>query len=434
MLKKWLLIIMTMMLCVPAFAMDNTTDLHDAYTMQGMVILSRHNIRSPKTGEGTTLAKMTPHQWSKWTSAPTELSLRGGERETIMGQYFRQRLVKEGLITDNYIPKDGEMRFYANSMQRTLATAQYFTSGMLPVANVRIEHKFVPSAMDPVFNPQVTNGSAAFREQAMKEIRAMGGEKGLIGIGEKLQKEYTLLEKVLDFKKSELAKEKNMTAFRTDDLTINLNPNKQPSLSGSMNLAFNASDALILQYYEEPDARKAAFGKKLSDAEWDTVAHVKDAWGDVLFTAPSVATNVAHPLLIELNSELKNKNRKFAFLCGHDPNICSVLAALGVKEYNLPYSIEKKAPIGCKLVIEKWTDKTGDEFARMRLVYQSTKQLRNREMLTNDNPPLFYEIELQDLDKNEYGLYKLQDLVDRFQQAIDANDALPQEQADPVAA
>ena len=61
-------------------------------------------------------------------------------RELMMGQYFRKRLVRDGLIAENEQPKEGEIRFYANSLQRTIATAQYFSSGMLPIANVPIEH------------------------------------------------------------------------------------------------------------------------------------------------------------------------------------------------------------------------------------------------------------------------------------------------------
>jgi glucose-1-phosphatase len=36
-----------------------------------------------------------------------------------------------------------------------------------------------------------------------------------------------------------------------------------------------------------------------------------------------------------------------------------VNAALEVEEYSLPKSIEKKTPIGSKLVFEKWVDNSG---------------------------------------------------------------------------
>ena len=344
-----------------------------------------------------------------------------------MGQYFRKRLEKEQLIPENYQPKAGEVRFYANSMQRTIATAQYFSSGMLPVANVRIEHKYAPSKMDPVFNPQLTFVSDAFRAQAMQEISSMGGTGGLQGINEKLSGEYRLMEKVLDMQKSESAISTGIKHFRNDDLSIILDLNKEPSMRGSLKTANQASDAIILQYYEESDPLKAGFNHKLSNEDWVKLARIKDVYGDVLFTAPSVAVNVAHPLLQEMRAELSNTNRRFAFLCGHDSNIASVLAALDAAPYTLPQSIEKKTPIGSKVVIEKWLGKDGQEYASLSLVYQSTTQLRDRTMLSLETPPMIYPLTLNGLTKNTDGLYRLSDIEHRFDQAIAAYDQLPKD-------
>ena len=36
---------------------------YDGYTLEHMDVLSRHNIRSPLTGAGSTLDQLTPHQW-----------------------------------------------------------------------------------------------------------------------------------------------------------------------------------------------------------------------------------------------------------------------------------------------------------------------------------------------------------------------------------
>ena len=422
-------------LCVSLIAFSgvataaNSVPSQDKYKLEEMVILSRHNIRSPLSGNGSALAKLTPHEWFKWTSGPSELSLRGGQLETMMGQYFRQYLVKEGVMPENYIPEENEMRFYANSMQRTIATAQYFSSGMLPVANVRIEHKFAPSKMDPVFNPQLTFMSTEFIYKAMDEISHMGGEAGLQGIGKKMSAQYRTIEKALDLNKSEIAKKEGLKQFRDDDLQIILEQNKEPAMKGSLKLANSASDAFILQYYEEEDPVKAGFGHKLSQKEWELIASIKDIYGDVLFTAPSVAVNVAHPLLEEMSKELALKDRKFTFLCGHDSNIASVLAALEAEEYSLPDSIEKKTPIGSKLVIEKFVDKSGNEFAKLSIVYQSTRQLRERTALTIENPPVSFDIRLKGLKANSDGLYKLEDVQQRFKKAIDAYYDLPEDKA-----
>jgi len=415
---------------------ERPASFHDDYQLEEMVILSRHNIRSPLSGNGSALGNLTPHTWFRWTSGPSELSLRGGQLETMMGQYFGQWLESEGVIKDKntYIPAEGEMRFYANSMQRTIATAQYFSSGMLPVANVTIEHKFAPSKMDPVFHPQLTFMSDAFRTQAMKEISAMGGQKGLQGINDKVENNYRIIEKALDLKDSPAAKKDGLTKFRSDDLQILLEINKEPAMKGSLKQANSASDAFILQYYEEPDKVKAGFGHKLTQKEWEEIAGIKDVYGDVLFTAPSVAVNVAHPLLQEMSKELAVPGRKFTFLCGHDSNIASVLAALDVEEYNLPNSIEKKTPIGSKLVVEKFAGKDGQEYAALSVVYQNTQQLRDRTALTLDNPPEIFPLKLKGLNANADGLYLLKDVQNRFQQAIDAYDKLPQDTAAQKAA
>ena len=55
---------------------------HNEYKLEQVVVLSRYNIRSPLSGKGSTLDKSTPYKWHEWTSAPSELSLKGGMLET----------------------------------------------------------------------------------------------------------------------------------------------------------------------------------------------------------------------------------------------------------------------------------------------------------------------------------------------------------------
>lgn len=331
-----------------------------------------------------------------------------------MGQYFRKWLVSEGLMKENEMPEEGAMRFYANSMQRTIATAQYFSSGMLPVANIRVEHHCEIGKMDPVFNPQLTDVTDDFRRQAMQEITAMGGEKGLNGISEKMADNFRLLEQVLDMEQSAACLQGDTCRFRTDDLQIHLVQNREPAMGGSFRLACQAADALVLQYYEESDAVKAAFGDTLSIEEWEKISEIKDWYGDVLFTAPVVAHQVAAPLLQTIAEELQTEGRKFTFLCGHDSNIGSVLAAIEAEDYSLPQTIEKKTPIGSKLVMEKWQDAEGQYFVSISLVYQSTEQLRQLSLLDLNNPPVVFPLQLKGLTTNHDGLYRMNDFLQRF--------------------
>ena len=416
-----------LLLLCPLLAMgqlQRSEAFKNQYKLKEVVILSRHNIRSSLSVNGSVLQKMTPHQWIKWSAAPSELTLRGGVLETIMGQFFRKWTVNEGLFTENAVPTVDEVNFYANSMQRTIATAQYFSSGFMPVANLHINHRFTPSKMDPVFFPALTKSSEAFKTQALKEIAAMGGKKGIVGINEGLKDSYQLIEKVLDLKHSPACQSGEVCAFDDYNTQLKLEKGDEPNMKGSLKFANSASDALILQYYEDTDPIQAAFGQKLTNADWEKIAKVKDVYGDVLFTAPIVAVNVAHPLLVYMKDELNAKNRKFTFLCGHDSNIASVNAALEVEEYSLPQSIEKKTPIGSKLVFEKWVDKAGKEFVAVNIVYQTTEQLRNVSLLNLENPPVVFSLKLKGLQANADGLYTIESVNDRFDKAIRAYEAI----------
>lgn len=418
-----LLLILTIICPVLAQAqLQRSEAFKGKYKLKEVVILSRHNIRSPLSTNGSALSKMTPHEWTNWSSAASELTLRGGVLETEMGQFFRKWTIETGLFKDNYVPTIDEVNVYANSMQRCIATAQYFSGGFMPVANLRVNHRYVPSKMDPIFFPRLTKSTEAFRTEAMKQINAMGGKEGLVGINKSLKESYDLIAKVLDMKQSEYYKKGEIKDFVNNDTQITLELNQEPGMKGSLKNANSASDAFILQYYEEPDGMKAAFGHKLTTEDWTKIAKVKDVYGDVLFTAPIVAVNVAHPLLQYMYDELNDKDRKFTFLCGHDSNIASVDAALGVEEYSLPNSIEKKTPIGSKLVLEKWVDAAGKAYIAVNLVYQSTDQLKQMSLLDLQHAPQVFSLKLKGLNQNTDGLYTFEDVNARFLQAIRAYD------------
>ena len=408
---------------------QRSKEFKDKYKLKEAVVLSRHNIRAPLSDEKSTLGQMTPHKWHKWSSGKSELSSRGGALETMMGQYFRKWAVDAGLFPENHEPSATDVNVQANSMQRCIATAQYFSSGFMPVGGIRVNHKFSPSKMDPLFNPQLTKSSPEFRAEAMKQIEAMGGKKGIVGINEKIKPEYEFMMEVLDVKDSPMAKanDPKLQALTNYNTEIVLDKWGEPSMkSGSALKELNAaSDAFILQYYEEPDTLAAGFGHNLTRKDWERLAHVKDVYQDVLFTAPIVAVNVAKPLIQYMFDELQSPDRKFTFLVGHDSNLSSVATALGIEEYEVPNAIEKKTPIGSKMVIEKFVGPDGEEYADINLVYQSVDQLRNMELLDLDNPPMIYPLSFSGLQKNADGLYKMSDVANRFEQALRAYEAIP---------
>ena len=86
--------------------------------------------------------------------------------------------------------------------------------------------------------------------------------------------------------------------------------------------------------------------------------------------------------------------------------------------------MEKKTPIGCKLIFETFTGKDNVQYADILLVYATAAQLRAETALSYDNPPAGVRIRLKGLKENADGLYILSDVQQRFTQALTAYDKL----------
>ena len=388
------------------------------YTLDQMVILSRHNIRSPLVSKNSVLSRLTNsnYQWFLWQGSPSTLTAKGERLEIQMGKFFREWLEKKDFISQ-YSADNYAFRFYANGKQRCQLTAKSFANALLPGVNPRVEMNVQFDAMDPVFNPQITKISDGFVATAQKEIKDLFGD-----LNAKAASGYAMMEKVIDITGSPAYPD--TSSFSQFPSSVSFKLNAEPSMSGGLKMACTVSDALSLQYYEEPDEKKAAFGHDISFDDWVTISSVKEWYGDVLFTAPSVAVNVAHPLLQTILNEMQNEKRIFTFLCGHDSNIGSVLAALEAESADLPGSIEKRTPIGGKLIFERFTGPDGAEYADILLVYASAAQLRAESALTYDNPPMGVKIKLKGLKENSDGLYALADVEERITKALRAYDNL----------
>ena len=397
----------------------------DDYKLEKVLVFSRHNIRSPHADQADPL---TPHKWFKWTSPSRELSLRGGALETELGQYFRKYLIDEGFMPENYVPAEGEFLFYAYSYQRTIATAQYFSSGMLPIANVKVVRKYKLGTFDPIFDMKLKFVNEKFRAAVEKQISDRLGVKDVRDFDKRFANELALLEKVIDFKNSPYARKNGITTFRNGDTKLVLEVGKEPNWGGTINAAHTANDALIMQYYEEPTDKQAAFGQKLSDKQWKQIGELNAYGGNLEIMGTHAAGVVtAHPLLECMNAELADDSRRFTFLCGHDTNITGLLGALRVEDYTLPGVIDPRTPIGVKVVIEKWHGTDGEDYAALNLVYPDTAQIRSLTPMTLENPPRVYPLRLKGLQANADGLYLLRDVQGRFAEAIAAYDEFADE-------
>ena len=397
-------------------------DFRAKYQRKEVVVMSRHNIRSPLSSGGAAYQRVTPHTWFTWSSPSSQLSLRGGVLEAEMGQFFRQWVVSEGLLPDNYRPQGDEVLFYANSRQRTFATAKYFSAGFLPFANVEITHKLEEDKMDPVFTAQFTKMNDAYRQQVISEIQALnGGPQAWMAAQ---QSTLNLMEEVLDMAHSPAALQGDTTHFWFDDTQIKIEKGSEPKMTGGYTLANSVADALLLQCYESESF--APFGHELTMEQWRAICAIKEVYDGLLFTPHSASVNLAYPLVSRIREELNRDDRKFMFLCGHDSNLASISAALGLKLPATENAMERRTPIGSKIVFEKWSDGT-DEYVAVNLVYQAVNQLQGRLLLSLNVPPMVLPITIEGLTANSEGLYRFADFDTHVANAMAEYEAIEDE-------
>ena len=397
------------------------------YKLVKVVIMSRHNIRSPLTVNGSFIETMTPNKWFNWTSSPSETSLKGEILETIFGQYFRKYMEKEGLINVNYIPKsDKEILFYSNAMQRTISTAKFFSSGAFPLVNVRIKYNRELNKMDEVFNPVITIGNETYKNAVVDEVKKIYDNEDINDTIKHLKPNFRVLEKILNLKESKYAKTNNKAELSVEIFDYKLTQYKEPELIGDITRANSCADALLMQYYEEPNDEKASFGLKTTYDDWLKIGQIFDTFETLRFGIPILAYNIANKLLKEIKSELQNEERIFSYICGHDANIISILTSLENEKYELEDNMVQSSPIGGKIVFEKRINQeTNKAFIKIYLIYQGISQLRNCALMNSSYKPLMTEIKLKGLSQNNDGYYDYEDIMKRFDYAIEQDSVLP---------
>lgn len=376
----------------------------DNYTLEQVVVFSRHGLRAPLASPTSTLGKITPNQWPQWDTPASYLTTRGGVLESYFGHYFSEWLVDNKLLTENTCPSENEVYIYTNSLQRTIATGQYFTVGAFPGCIVPIIHKEKLGTMDPVFFPVISDDNPEFKQAAITSINQTAHAKGIEGLNQKLNNTYQDLSNIINYTQSTNCLADKQCDFTDLPTKIIIEKGKEPGITGPLRTGTSIADAFILQYYEGAPLQDIAWGKIKNNKQFEQLVAIKEHYNTVLFGSPVIAKQVAANLINYINQTFSEKNHtKFTFLVGHDSNVASLFSALKIKSYTLPDQFET-TPIGGKIVFQKWRDNhSGEALMKIEYFYQSTDQIRNLTQLNRNNPPHKVTLEMENCPTNTMG-------------------------------
>ncbi|MDO4178978.1 MAG: histidine-type phosphatase [Phascolarctobacterium sp.] len=387
------------------------------YALDKIFIFSRHNVRTRIGNADKVIAEYTARKWEAYPEISGHLTPHGSAAETLMGAYYRQYLEDEGFIPKDWHPDEDEIRFYANSYQRTIATARSFACGLTPVTDVKIEYYFDIDKKDPVFHPSTEiKDEEQFKKAAAwyDEMEEGHGQKAFFT---KVGKNLRSLEKIVAFKNSPFARDHKRKTIDEGQFAIIPNKGKIAGNKESFN-SFLIADAFIVRYYHTADDKKATWNTANSQVLMLGAGKYLTSCTDILLDNPAYSKNFIRNLVPEITKELKNDAHKFSFFCGHDTNVGALTSVLNVVPFELPATITPHTPIGGKLVVEKRKGIDNKYYASLNMVYASDKELRNLETLSLKNPPMKYPLVIKNLKSNDDGLYDWDEFVAHFENSV----------------
>lgn len=352
----------------------------DSLKLEQVLILSRHNVRTPLTEK---LESYASKSWPKWNAPAGYLTEKGARLEGYLGKYIAEWLDSEDFIEG--CPNEEEVLIYANTKPRTLATAKAFAESAFQFCNITVKHYENLEIFDPLFLPILHNTTEVFKNKVREEM-----EKKLKEIN--LTESYLELSRILNLRASDICKKLYLCELHLGRNEIVMEDGEEPNIRGPLDIGNSVVDSFIMSYYEGKPASEVAWGQIETDQQWELIATISKENQNVRFNLTTGAKDIAGPLLKFILDIFKEGTPKFTLLVAHDSNLNSVIRALDFKPFVLPNQFEP-FPIGGKIIFQKWSDVSG-QYLKVEYVYPTTKQLRNGERLSLLQPPQKVLLEL----------------------------------------
>jgi 4-phytase/acid phosphatase len=371
--------------CLRADA-DNTGD-----QLRLVIILTRHGVRSPLLSNEA-MAAFAGQAWPKWETAPGIQTPHGNQLVAFMGDYYRARYLRSGLLSGD-VATDGPLVFIrADNDQRTMDTARIIGKSLVPVGEPDV-HPLPEGTVDPLFRPykaHVGHPDSALATAAV--LGRMGGDPRNVerAYATQLDELNTVLWGKGAGPPSGVAATEVKTG--TNDYLV--------TLSGPLRTALSCTDSLLLEYLDgmaQPDVGWGRVdGKVMTDL---LVLHELffDLADRTYYPAQVGGSNLASHIVDTLEQgaledpvpgALGPPGEHIVVIAGHDSNIANVGGLFGMNWFIPGTQMNPTLPGGA-LLFELW--KRGGQqdayFVRTSYVSQTLDQMRESTPLSLDSPP-----------------------------------------------
>jgi 4-phytase/acid phosphatase len=247
----------------------------DGTVLKEIIIFGRHSVRAAVT-DTNSLDQYSANPYPDFVGVPTGyLTPRGQQAAGLLGSYFHDYLLHEGLLTGDASSDLARSYFRANTIQRSYMTAAKFGAGLIPGATIPV-HTYPTNTPDPVFDPLLAMVATVDPVRALTEVQ------GVFGAGTNLTSAYSgelsLISKALYPPGTQPTNDATQGSVDPTTLPITLTdsaplpPPLPPYYTGNvinmggLKSAVSAADPFVMQYADGFPTNDVGWGRLTLDA------------------------------------------------------------------------------------------------------------------------------------------------------------------------
>lgn len=382
---------------------SSQTVTDDNTILKQIIIFGRHGVRSP-TPSPAAYAVYSPRPYPDFGVPVGYLTVHGQQAEVLLGTYFHDYLIAEGLLTGDASTDLGHSYFRANSIQRSNLTAAMLGRGLIPGVTIPV-HSYPFGQPDPVFDPIAAGVAVVNANRAAHEAQEVFNSG--TALASAYSPEFSLIRSVLFNYQTGIEPPPATPSGITDataqpiPLTANtagLSAGSVVTLGGVLD-AVNAADPFIMEYADGLPLADVAWGRLSADALSQS-SRLITLEESIAFRTPYLAqvqsSNAAAHVLRSMKQAVlgaavpgafSSPATQVAVVISSDVYVTGLAGLLSV-HWQLPGYQPDLCPPGGALVFELRQSKESSEYlVRVFFTVQSLDQLRNLTPLSLTAPP-----------------------------------------------
>jgi 4-phytase/acid phosphatase len=383
------------------------------YTLERVVLVSRHGVRAPTDSEKLkdyTLSRT----WPDWHVADACLTPRGKMLTSLMGAFYRQEFTTRGLFPAGRPPAANQIYVLADVDQRTKQTGEGLLDGLLarkprelppevfcppkkePLKAAKGQPKQGVAESDPLFHPVKAGVCKFVPNDAQDAVRDRVPDRNLENAWEPYSGGVQQLQDALNCCQPTVCKKDSGPCPLQSALSDVKASETDISLIGPIAIGSTVSEVFLLEYAQA--MKEVAWGKVTASDQINPMLKLHDLQFDLIqrtrYIADRQGTALMHQVLETLRQRADNKSdlrrnvpamARLVIYVGHDTNLANLGGMLGVDWQFKSGLGDKTQPAGA-MAFELLRDKGAPNNYFVRLAYysQTLDQMREATKLTTD--------------------------------------------------